>query len=73
MSELLPPHEHEVTVEEVIMACADVLDEGDRVFIKDCEFDEALSYIYGKLVNNGVADPEADLVRRGILRAEEEL
>ena len=73
MAEALPPQERETSPEELIVACADVLEEDDRVFIKDCELDEALGYVCGLMVNAGIADPEAELVKRGLLRSQDEI
>ena len=44
----------------------DLLDEESREFLKDCDFEETLGYIYGLLLERG-CDPDACLERIGIL------
>ena len=44
----------------------DLLDEETSEFIADCEFGEALGYVYGLLINQSY-DPDSCLERIGIL------
>ncbi|MBI3983779.1 hypothetical protein HY346_00585 [Candidatus Microgenomates bacterium] len=58
--------ESQPSIEELLAACADVLDADDQLFLADCEVGEALGYVAGKLVNLG-KDPEEELMYRGLL------
>lgn len=57
----------EPTVEELIEAASECLSEDDRLFMTEMPFEEALGYVYGALLENGVEDPESYLQGKGIL------
>lgn len=67
-SEATESIKHKPAIDEILIACSDVLDEGDIEFIKDCDLDEGLGYAAHKLVVKlDIADPEEELIRRGLL------
>jgi hypothetical protein len=63
-------NEKDVSVDEIIIACSDILDEDDQEFVQGCEVEEAIGYVFGKLVALGVVDPEVELRKRGLLAEE---
>jgi hypothetical protein len=62
-----PEVSEEPTSAQIAEACRGVLSEEDRVDIEGMEFGDALGYAFSLLLTNGVEDPEAFLVEKGLL------
>jgi hypothetical protein len=71
MSEHLPSREKLLSTEwqNLMTVVNEFLDVSDKEFMQDLDFDDALGYAYGRLLNDGY-DPEAVFEAGGVTQNE---